>query len=169
MLRMLARSNVAGRHAMTSSQPPSIQELKRTLMAAGLEIFRTRPDAVHLAERPRDNQILDAGISVRPTTVNGTVGAFEVRVVMRCQRSDFPREQADVLFEKVRHLAHDGLLTRGFREIETREHRMADPGDSEKTLDTWFELVFSRTVTEIDVAVAEAKHALALEKYVKVS
>ncbi len=165
---MLARSGAAGRHAMTSSQPPSIQELKRTLVAAGLEIFRTRPDAVHLAERPRDNQILDAGISVRPTTIDGVESGFEVRVVMRCQRSDFPREKSELLFDRVRALANETIVSRGFTEIEVREHRMADPGDSEKTLDTWFELVFSRTVTDLSVAIVDAKYALALEKYVKV-
>jgi hypothetical protein len=152
---------------MTSSQPPSIQDLKRTLVAAGLEIFRTRPDAVHLAERPRDNQILDAGISVRPTTKDVSHIEFEVRVVMRCQRSDFPREPPAALFERVRMLAVDGLLSRGFQEIETREHRMPDPGDNEKTLDTWFELVFARIVPDVNDAVTEAKHALKLEKYVK--
>ena len=157
----------AARHEMTSSQPPSIQDLKRTLMAAGLEVFRTRPDAVHLAERPRDNQILDAGISVRPTVDDATQSAFEVRVVMRCQRSDFPREPAAALFERVRALAVDGLLSRGFEEIETREHRMPDPGDNEKTLDTWFELVFSRKVPDVSDAVTEAKLALKLEKYVR--
>src|SRR4051812_37732285 len=106
---------------MTSSNPPSIQELKRTLIAAGLEIYRTRPDAVHLAERPRDNQILDAGISIRPA---GQGGSMEVRVVMRCQRSDFPREATDKLYERVRELARDDLGGQGYHEIETREQSM---------------------------------------------
>src|SRR4051812_30595499 len=92
---------------MTSSQPPSIQELKKALLAAGLEIYRTRPDAVHLAERPRDNQILDAGISFRPATEGAS---FELRVVMRCQRSDFPRENADALYDRVRELAKGSVL-----------------------------------------------------------
>jgi hypothetical protein len=147
-----------------SSQPPSIQELKRTLVAAGLEIYRTRPDSVHLAERPRDNQILDAGISVRPALPDG---ALELRVVMRCQRSDFPREPAEVLFDKVRELARDNVLGRGFLEIETREQRMPDPGDKAKTLDVWYELVFSRTFPDSSAAISEAKYVLSLEKYVK--
>ena len=148
----------------TSSQPPSIQELKRSLIAAGLEIYRTRPDSVHLAERPRDNQILDAGISVRPALPEGSL---ELRVVIRCQRSDFPREAGDALYERVRELASENVLTHGFLEIEAREQRMPDPGDKSKTLDTWYELVFSKTVTTLAEAIAEAKFALALEKYVK--
>lgn len=152
---------------MASSQPPSIQDLKRTLIAAGLEIYRTRPDAVHLAERPRDNQILDAGISVRPSPSEGNDAALEVRVVMRAQRSDFPRDPAETLYERVRELAQHDLLARGFAEIETREQRMLDPGDKTKTLDTWYELVFSRTFADVDSAIGEVKRVLPLEKFVK--
>lgn len=148
---------------MSSSQPPSIQELKRTLVAAGLEIYRTRPDAVHLAERPRDNQILDAGISVRPAGDD----ALEVRVVMRAQRSDFPRDPVEALFERVRELAADDILGRGFSEIEAREQRMPDPGDKSKTLDTWYELVFARTFPDAPSAIADIKRVLPLDKYVK--
>jgi len=148
---------------MSSSQPPSIQELKRTLVAAGLEIYRTRPDAVHLAERPRDNQILDAGISVRPC---GEL-EIEVRVVMRAQRSDFPREPVDALFERVRELAAEDLIARGFTELEAREQRMPDPGDKSKTLDTWYELVFTRTFKDTESAIADIKRILPLDKYAK--
>ena len=150
---------------MSSSQPPSIQDLKRQLIAAGLEINRTRPDAVHLAERPRDNQILDAGISVRPAGQGP--GSFELRVVMRAQRSDFPRDPIEALYDRVRELAAPDLLGNGFTEIETREQRMLDPGDKAKTLDIWYELVFSKVVPDFDAAVAEAKRVLALEKFVK--
>ena len=152
---------------MTSSHPPSIQELKKTLIAAGLEIYRTRPDAVHLAERPRDNQILDAGISIRPAPTTEPPGAYEVRVVMRCQRSDFPREAIDDLYQRVRVLAKEPLIDRGVKEIEQREQRMLDPGDKSKTLDVWYELIFSRFVPDVSGAISEARHALAYEKYVK--
>lgn len=152
---------------MASSQPPSIQDLKRTLVAAGLEIYRTRPDAVHLAERPRDNQILDAGISVRPAGPPAAEGALEVRVVMRAQRSDFPNDAIETLFDRVRDLARDDLVGRGFGEIESREQRMLDPGDKSKTLDTWYELVFSRTFDDATAAIAEVKRVLPLDKFVK--
>ncbi len=152
---------------MASSQPPSIQDLKRTLVAAGLEIYRTRPDAVHLAERPRDNQILDAGISVRPAGPPAAEGALEVRVVMRAQRSDFPRDPIESLYDRVRELAREDILGRGFGEIESREQRRLDPGDKTKTLDTWYELVFSRTFDDAETAIAEVKRVLPLEKFVK--
>ncbi len=150
---------------MSSSQPPSIQDLKRQLIAAGLEIYRTRPDAVHLAERPRDNQILDAGISVRPA--GPPDGALEVRVVMRAQRSDFPRDPAEVLYDRVRELAGPEIVGNGFTEIETREQRMLDPGDKAKTLDVWYELVFSKTLESLEGAVAEVKRVLPIDKFVE--
>ncbi len=150
---------------MSSSQPPSIQDLKRQLIAAGLEIYRTRPDAVHLAERPRDNQILDAGISVRPAGQGE--GSLELRVVMRAQRSDFPRDPIESLYQRVRELAASDLLGNGFIEIETREQRMLDPGDKSKTLDIWYELVFSKVLADLGGAVAEVKRVLPLDKFVK--
>ena len=150
---------------MSSSQPPSIQDLKRQLIAAGLEIYRTRPDAVHLAERPRDNQILDAGISVRPS--GQAEGSLEVRVVLRAQRADFPRDPVEALYDRVRELAAPDVTSKGFVEIETREQKMLDPGDKSKTLDVWYELVFSKVLPNLDGAVAEVKRILPLEKFVK--
>jgi hypothetical protein len=152
---------------MTSSQPPSIQELKKTLMAAGLEIFRTRPDAVHLAERPRPNQILDAGISVRPAGAEHPAGSYELRVVLRCQRSDFPRETPDQLWQRVRDLAKAEVTSTGFGEIEHRELPVADPGDKTRTLDVWYELVFSRVLPDLQGAIDEAKRVLLVEKFVE--
>lgn len=152
---------------MTPSQPPSIQELKKTLVAAGLEIFRTRPDAVHLAERPRPNQILDAGISVRPAGPEHGPDSFELRVVLRCQRSDFPRESPEQLWSRVRQSAHQDITAEGYAEIEHRELPVADPGDKSRTLDVWYELVFSRVLGDLPTAIEEAKRILPVEKFVK--
>lgn len=151
-----------------SSQPPSIQELKRALVQAGLEIYRTRPDAVHLAERPRDNQILDAGISVRPA---GSDGSLEVRVVLRAQRSDFPNDTKEVAWDRVRATALHELLASGraYVEHEAREQPMLDPGDKAKTLDVWYEIVFSTVLADVDTAIAEVRRVLVVDKYVKVS
>ncbi len=152
---------------MNSSQPPTIQELKKTLVAAGLEIFRTRPDAVHLAERPRPNQILDAGISVRPAGPPHIDGAMELRVVLRCQRSDFPRETPDQLWGRVRVIAGVDILPAGYAEIEQRELPVADPGDKSRTLDVWYELVFARVLGDVQATIEEAKRLLPVDKFVK--
>ena len=92
---------------------------------------------------------------------------MEVRVVVRCQRSDFPREATEKLYDRVRDLAKDDLTQQGYAEIESREQSMLDPGDKNKTLDTWYELVFSKTVDDADTAISEAKRTLKLEKYCK--
>jgi hypothetical protein len=42
----------------------TVQELKKAIQQAGLEVYRTRGNEVHLAERPRENLIMDAGVSV---------------------------------------------------------------------------------------------------------
>ena len=41
------------------------RELKKALVSSGFEVFRTMPDHVVLAERPRENLILDSGVRVR--------------------------------------------------------------------------------------------------------
>ena len=152
---------------MTSSQPPSIQELKRALVQSGLEIYRTRPDAVHLAERPRDNQILDAGISVRPAASDGSL---EIRVVLRAQKSDFPRDTPERAWDRVRALARTELFATSlvYGEQELREQAMLDPGDKTKTLDIWYEIVWSISVGDLELAIREVKRVLPIEKYVKV-
>ncbi|GAC1574149.1 MAG: hypothetical protein NVS3B20_24600 [Polyangiales bacterium] len=85
---------------------------------------------------------------------------------MRCQRSDFPREEIDKLYQRVRDLAKDAVIGHGFQEIEAREQHMLDPGDKGKTLDTWYELVFSRVLEGVEQAIEEVKRLLKLEKYV---
>src|SRR5262249_41968999 len=50
----------ASRQRMPSVTP---SELKKQLIAAGLEIFRVQGNRVHLADRVRENLIMDGGVS----------------------------------------------------------------------------------------------------------
>ena len=77
---------------------PSLAEIKKALVAAGFELYRTRGDEVHVADRVRDNLIMDSGVSVRAK------GSLSVRFVARAQRSDFPSDGPASLFEKARGL-----------------------------------------------------------------
>jgi hypothetical protein len=86
---------------------------------------------------------------------------------MRAQRSDFPREAVESLYDRVRELANSEIVSTGFAEIETREQSMLDPGDKSKTLDIWYELVFSRVFGDLESAVAEVKRVLPIDKFVK--
>lgn len=155
---------------MAHSHPSIVQELKRALIAAGFEIYRTRSDAVHLAERPRDNQMLDAGVSIRPGSTKvstlAEVPYFEVFAVVRCQRSDFINETAEQLYQRVREFVRADLLARQYVEIEIREQPMLDPGNTSRVLDVWYEISFSRRVESFERMIAEVRFALSIEKCV---
>ncbi len=139
--------------------PPhsNASRIKRALIEAGFEVFRSRGEEIVLAERPRENLIMDSGVRLR-------LGEeFEVRVVLRAQKADFPNEDEMHLFDRVRKLA-EPALTDGFAEIGTSVTRVADPGDTERTLDTFYEITFAKSAPALSDALVELKFALDLEK-----
>jgi hypothetical protein len=135
---------------------PTPAEIKKVLVAAGLEIYRTRGDVVHLAERVRENLLMDSGIFVH-------AAESKVGFVVRAQRTDFPNDGEDRLFERARDLAAPALA-RGFREVNAEVRKIFDPGDANRTLDTWCELSYEKPVPDLEAAVDEVKFALTLEK-----
>jgi len=137
-----------------------IQSLKKALTDAGVEIYRTEPDVLHVAERIRLH-IMDSGIRVR-LTMDGPVVAFAVR----SQRSDFPRDTPEDLFSRVRSAVESGVLPRGYAEARTETVEVKDPVDDSKILDVWHEIIFEKTVPAVDALVDEVKWALSVEKYV---
>jgi hypothetical protein len=142
---------------MPESTPYNASHVKKVLADAGFEVFRTKGEEIVLAERPRENLIMDSGVRLR-------VGdALEVRIVMRAQKADFPNDGDAHLFERVRGLAALALSS-GFAEVETTVTRVADPGDRERTLDTFYEITYAKTVVALDDAVAQLKFAMGLEK-----
>ncbi|MBV9946561.1 MAG: hypothetical protein JOZ69_06915 [Myxococcales bacterium] len=142
---------------MPESPPHSANRIKAALSEAGLEVFRTRGEEIVLAERPRENLIMDAGVRLRVTD------AYEVRVVLRAQRADFPNEDDALLFERVRRLASPALAG-GFAEVATSVTPIQDPSEPERTLDTFFEITYAKRAHSMTDAVAEVRFALALEK-----
>jgi hypothetical protein len=135
----------------------SLAEIRKALIAAGFELYRTRGDEVHVADRVRDNLIMDSGVSVRAK------GSLTVKVVVRAQRSDFPGEGAATLFERARELA-TSAISRGYVEISTLTNAMQDPADPGRTLDTWYEVCFEKSVPTIEEAMLEVGFALKVEK-----
>ncbi len=142
---------------MSESLPHNASRIKKALVEAGFEVFRTRSEEIVLAERPRENLIMDSGVRLR-------VGEpFQVRVVLRAQKADYPNEDEEHLFERVRKLAKSAL-SGGFAEVQTTVSRVADPGDAERTLDTFYEILFAKDATTVELALTELRFALALEK-----
>ncbi len=143
---------------------PTPAEIKKALKDAGLEVYRTRGEVVHLAERVRENLLMDAGTFLRGAAdgPDGGRGAH-VGFVVRAQRNDFPNDGNEHLFERARHAAASAIA-RGYRETAVEVHQIKDPGDGERTLDTWCEVSFEIEVGDLDAAIAEARFALAIEK-----
>jgi hypothetical protein len=142
---------------MSESPPFTASRIKRALIEAGFEVFRTRSEEIVLAERPRENLIMDSGVRLRLTA------SLEVRIVLRAQKADFPNEEEPRLFDRVRKLAEQATAT-GFAEVGTSITRVADPGDEERTLDTFYEITYAKSVPALPEALAELKFAMALEK-----
>jgi hypothetical protein len=143
---------------VASSTP---QQLKKALLASGFEVFRTLPTEVVLAERVRENLILDSGVRIAP--LEG--GKLQVRLVLRAQKADFPNDDEAALFERVRKLA-EPAITKGFSEQSTGVRAVSDPGDATRTIDTFYEVFLSQDVASVEDAVPVLKLALSLEKAV---
>jgi hypothetical protein len=136
----------------------TLQELKKLLLSEGLEVYRTLADRVVLADRVRDNLIMDSGVAA----VVGE-GSLAVRVVVRAQATDFQGETPDGLFTHARRIAAPGI-SRGYAEVSTAVVPIHDPGDRARVLDTWYEVMFERSVENVEELVAELKHALGWAK-----
>jgi len=135
--------------------PVNPTEIRKALLAAGFELYRTQGDLVHIADRVRDNLIMDSGVSVSTS--------LRVKFIVRSQRSDFPNDATGKLFESARALAV-AALARGYVETGTLTCPMHDPADPSRTLDTWYEVSFEKAVTTLDEAMAEVGFALTVEK-----
>jgi hypothetical protein len=137
------------------------QQLKKALLASGFEVFRTLPGEVVLAERVRENLILDSGVRLAPLED----GKLQVRLVLRAQKADFPNEDEPTLFARVRKLA-EPAVAHGFSEMSTAVTAITDPADASRTLDTFYELSLTHEVETVEAAVPVLKFVLGLEKAV---
>lgn len=137
-----------------------LKELKAELVGAGLEVYRTRPTEIQIAERVRLH-IMDSGIRVRVSE------QLEVVFVARSQRSDYPDEvSVDELFERVRRAVGRSALERGYAETEATTTEVHDPIDASRVLDVWHEVTYAKATSGSTDAIDEVRWALGIERFV---
>jgi len=142
---------------MTVSDPA---ELKRKLRSEGFEIYRTIQSRVHLAERVRDNLIMDSGVAADLT--EGDAG-LSVEVIVRAQASHFPGAEEAQIQSEVETLAK-AFAEAGYAEEESLKTPVPDPSDPALSLDTSHEIRLRRPVTDLDSLYAELRNALSLPR-----
>ncbi len=133
----------------------SLPQLKRNLIEAGFEVFRTRGDEVVLAERPRENLILDSLVSVKCGP------PLEVRATFRAQRSAFQHDDQAQLFWRVRGLA---ALATGFEERACTIVPVSDPGDPTHLLDEFYDVLVAAEAQSLDEVMTLLRRALGFDK-----
>lgn len=139
-------------------QYPTPVELKKSLIVQGFEVYRTMADRVALAERVRDNLLMDGNVAAC------TGEALAVRFTTRCQQSEYPNEDESALLSRARSRA-DAAVVRGYSEVDCAIVPVYDPGDPSRTLDTWYEVSFARPVASLEELMKELRFALELNKY----
>ncbi|MEQ9319427.1 MAG: hypothetical protein RIF41_09710 [Polyangiaceae bacterium] len=135
---------------------PELKELKRALREGGLEVYRTEGTVVHLADRVRENLIMDAHVRVAAHPLTVTFDA-------RAERSVFPGESDQQLHERARALGRSAL-ERGFGERRAFVTDVPDPNNADAVLERWYQVEFERSVDDVATAIEEARFAVALDK-----
>lgn len=138
-------------------------ELKRRLRGEGFEIYRTLDSKVLLAERVRDNLIMDSGVAAGPMTGGTTGEALCVFVTIRAQLSHFPGAGADAVQNHAWGLARP-FQERGYAAGEPATSEMRDPSRPDRTLDTIFEIPLSRQLDDPQGLLTELRIALSLPR-----
>lgn len=133
-----------------------LTQLKKLLISSGFEVYRTTGSALQLADRVRDNLIMDSNVRAQ-------LEPLAVCFVTHAQRSEFAGLSEAQLFDKARLL---GLVAteHGYSETERRVVEIHDPGDKSHILDLWYEISFRKAVDNLTDLVSELRFALSLEK-----
>jgi len=134
----------------------ALKDLKRALREGGLEVYRTEGTVVHLADRVRENLIMDAHVRISSET-------FTVTFDARADRSTFPGESDEDLHRRARALGAPAL-ERGFVERRTFVTEVPDPSNPDLVLEHWYQVEFDKEASGLDAAIEEARFAVSLDK-----
>jgi len=151
----LRSSPCAEGHTPKMQSPP--RPLKKALVTEGFEIYRTGPNLIALADRVRDNLLMDSGVAAVEDL------GLAVRLVLRAQASDFPGEDENGLFGRARSLSAT-VIAKGYVEIGASAVPIQDPSDRSRTLDTWCEVSYERRVADEAELYEELRFALGVTK-----
>jgi hypothetical protein len=156
--------------------PVDTAELKRRLKSEGFEIYRTLDGRVLLAERVRDNLIMDSGVAAGavPTSAEsveaalGATGlsaspALCVYVTIRAQLSHFPGAGYDAVLSHAWDLAR-AFQGRGYVAGDPANSDIHDPSHPDRTLDTIFEIPLVRQLQGSEDLLTELRVALSLPR-----
>ncbi len=132
-------------------------ELKKLLIEHGFEVYRTIGTRVLLAERVRDNLIMDSNVSAL------TGESLVARLTVRAQQADFHGDSESELFARAADVAKPAI-ERGYREVDRTIVPIVDPGDRSRTLDTWYEISLERPVETVAELVEHLQFLFKLEK-----
>ncbi len=136
-----------------------VELLKFALTQAGVEVYRTFPEELYIAERVRVH-LMDSSIRVALGT------KFSVSFTARCQRSDFPNSPPEELFAKVRNSVGPFAGARGYAEASYCVTEVKNPTSPSQILDTWHEVTYSKNSDDVEHVVEEVRWALEIEKYI---
>ena len=148
-------------------------DLKKALRSEGFVIYRTLGEQIALAERVRENLILDSGVRIKAVGApsEGDAAAaqgpvtFEVSVTFRAEKNAFPGIREAVIYT---HMAQgsERATELGFREITRGARAITDPVDPAVTLDTFYELIMVKDAVDFPEAVSLARFALGIDRIV---
>lgn len=134
------------------------KEVKAELVAAGFEVYRTKPDEVQVAERIRLH-IMDSGIRVH------VAEPAHVAFTVRQQRSDFPDVTPESLIDRARREVGSLATARGYQERTAGSVEVKDPMDPNRVLDVWHEVTYEKSIGDLSGAVEEVRWALSIERF----
>lgn len=152
--------------ALASSLPSKMSfsdlaDLKRKLRDAGFEVYRSTPEQVLLAERIRDNLIMDSGVAAQ--LAHGSE-PLRVHVTVRAQASHFPGLHEDGVREHAQKLASI-FVAAGYAAGESTAAPVPDPNDPEGSLDTAHEIRLTLEVDSKERLFEELEAALARVRF----
>ena len=137
----------------------TLDRLKQAVLDAGLEIYRVNGGEIRIAERVRMH-LMDSGVAI------DLQSSTRITLTVRSQRSDFPTEPAEQLFDKIRASIEQTAVARGFHEVEAVTRDVTDPVDDSNVLDVWHELTFAKDVPALDGMIDDVRWALRVPKCV---